>query len=180
MSGFWSKLIPSWRTAVMNGSGERDGWATRSSAQPLRFQWRRCWGLSYFCGRKMWLCTVAQGTVGVGLGVSRANRLEAERHPEEISEQRWWCRAVKPWSRVLYVDCILSQAARWESLQSCANIWWGWFCACHELRQPNCSATLSCCFGVEKLLSAKNCKIGNRVLKESSKRWAVHTLNHGL
>lgn len=78
MSGFWSKLIPSWRTAVMNGPGERDGWATRSSAQPLRFQWRRCWGLSYFCGRKMWLCTVAQGTVGVGLGVSRANRLEKD------------------------------------------------------------------------------------------------------
>lgn len=65
--GFWSKLIPSWRMTVMNGLGERDGWATHSPAQPSAPSNKDAGACPTFVGRKMWLCTVAQGTLHVGL-----------------------------------------------------------------------------------------------------------------
>ncbi len=66
--GFWSKLIPSRRMTVMNGLGEGDGWATHSSAQPSAPSNKDAGACPTFVGRKMWLCTVAQGTLHVGLG----------------------------------------------------------------------------------------------------------------
>lgn len=66
MPGFWSKLIPRWRMTVMNGLGERDGWAAHSSAKPSAPSNKDAGACPTFVGGKKWLCTVAQGTVGLG------------------------------------------------------------------------------------------------------------------
>lgn len=134
MSGFWSKLIPSWRMAVMNGSGERDGWATRSSAQPLRFQWQRCWGLSYFCGRKNVALYSSSGDSRRGVG--RAAVLTDLRQKDTRRKSANRDDGVELWSREAgFLTSIASSLGYrlpvWESLQSCANIWWGRFCVCH-------------------------------------------------
>lgn len=65
--GFWSKLIPSWRTTVMNGLGESDGWAPTSSTQPSAPRSKYAGACPTFVEGRMRLCTVAQGTLHVGL-----------------------------------------------------------------------------------------------------------------
>lgn len=69
----------------MNGLSERDGWTThppaRSSAPSS--------GCPTFVGGRMWLCTVAQGTLHVGLeGAAVLTDMEQKRCPEEISPHR--------------------------------------------------------------------------------------------
>lgn len=51
----------------MNGLGERDGWATRSSAQPSAPSNKDAGACPTFVRGRMWLSTVAQGTHHVGL-----------------------------------------------------------------------------------------------------------------
>ena len=59
----------------------------------------------------------------------RVNRLGAERHPEEIYQQREWCRAVKLWIWVLHVDRIPSQIQA-ACLRKPASLCWHLVCAC--------------------------------------------------
>lgn len=51
----------------MNVLDEGDGWATHSSAQPFAPSNKDAGPCPTFVGGKMWLCTVAQGTLHVGL-----------------------------------------------------------------------------------------------------------------
>lgn len=54
---------------VMNGLGKRDGWATHSPAKPSAPCNKDAEACPTFVGeKKKWLCTVAQGTLHVGLG----------------------------------------------------------------------------------------------------------------
>lgn len=53
---------------VMNGLGERDGWATHSPAQPSAPSNKDAGACPTSVGGRMWLCTVAQGTLREGLG----------------------------------------------------------------------------------------------------------------
>lgn len=52
----------------MNGLGERDGWATHSPAQPSAPSNKDAGACPTSVGGRMWLCTVAQGTLREGLG----------------------------------------------------------------------------------------------------------------
>lgn len=52
----------------MNGLGERDGWATHSSAQPSAPRNKDAGACPTFVGGRIWLFTVAQGIRHVGLG----------------------------------------------------------------------------------------------------------------
>lgn len=51
----------------MNGSGEGDGWASHSPAKPSAPGNKDAGACPTFEEGKMWLCTVAQGTLHVGL-----------------------------------------------------------------------------------------------------------------